>query len=162
MHTKRGSKLVRYHPFLDINVSAHNGLMHALNGLGEDDDDAWAAEQERVDQIERLYNWRAQGIVDFFNMAEQSSFGSGSLADRTLMIWLNSGGGLHHNGRNSINGFLIGNPDGVLNSGRYHKYDSRDRTIGDLFTTAAQAMGLPLQEFGVNAKGPMTEFLSFA
>lgn len=149
------------YPFLDINVSAHNQLMHALNGLGENDDAAWAAEQDRVDQLERLYNWRAQGIVDFFNKASQSTVGSGTLADRTLMIWVNSGGGLHHNGRFSINGFLIGNPDGVLNSGQYHKYGNRERTIGDLYATAAQAMGLPLETFGVNSAGAMTEFLSF-
>lgn len=148
------------YPFLNINVSAHNNLSHPLNGLGENDDAAWAAQQSIVNQIERLYTWRAEGIVDFFNTAEQSPFGSETLADRTLMIWLNSGGGIHHQGRNSINGFLIGNPDGVLKSGQYHKFDNRDRSIGDLFTTAAQAMGLPLQDFGVNSKGAFTEFLA--
>jgi len=148
------------YPFLDINVSAHNQLMHALNGLSQDDDAAWALEQDRVDQLERLYSWRAQGIADFFTSAEQSTFGSETLADRTLMVWLNSGGGLHHNGRFSINGFLIGNPDGVLQSGQQHQFEDRERTIGDLFATASHAMGLPIEGFGLNTKGPMTEFLT--
>ncbi len=148
------------YPFLGINISAHNGLMHPLNGLGENDDRGWANNQNVVDLIERLYNWRAQGIADFFSTAEQTTFGSGPLSDRTLMVWLNSGGGIHHNGRNSINGFLIGNPDGVLRSGRYQRYGNRERTIGDLFATAAHAMGVPLARFGVNSQGPMTEFLA--
>lgn len=148
------------YPFLDINVSAHGPLSHRLGGLSEDNDAGWAAKQETVDQFERLYNWRAQGIVDFFEIAGQSPLGSETLADRTLMIWLNSGGGIHHNGLNSINGFLIGNPDGVLKSGQQHKFGHQERTIGDLFTTAAQAMGLPLQEFGLQSQGAMTEFLA--
>ena len=143
---------------VDVSESLHDAVQHPLNGLNNDaSDQAWADKEEHVAKIRRVYHWRSQLVADFMERLGQLDLGGHTTADRTLLLWVNAGGGRHHNGADQMPLMLLGNPDGVLRSGRYERFEEGTRCIGDAYTTAAHAMGLPIEGFGdpAHAKGPL-------
>lgn len=139
------------HPFEPPNVpqAMHDAIMHPMLGLENDGTDAsWLDREEHVAKIRRIYNWRAQLVSNFVDRLEQTDLGGYTTADRTLITWLNAGGGQHHFGSDNIPLIFVGNPDGVLNTGRYERFEPQTRCISDAFTTAARAMGMDVDGFG--------------
>lgn len=153
------------HDFEPVNVtdSSHDTIQHPMNGLDNDGSDAsWEEREVHVARIRRIYNWRSSMVSDFVDRLGVTDLGGYTTADRTLVMWLNSGGWRHHNGAGNIPLMFIGNPDGVLQTGRYERFGDNERCISDAFTTAARAMGLEVDEFGDpdHSRGPLPGSLS--
>ena len=146
--------------------SLHDGVQHPMNGLNNEDnpasDKAWAAQENNAAMIRRLYTWRSQQVADLFERLDAVNLGGTTLADRTLMMMTNTGGGRHHRGNNEIPVLLVGNPDNVLNSGRYQNLGNQQNSMADVFTAVAHAMGVPTNRFGTAAhnKGPLPGLLA--
>jgi hypothetical protein len=88
----------------------------------------------------------------------------GTMWDHTLIVWTNSGGGIHHYGVNDHAVIVIGGP-GIcgpqagarLRTGRYVSYPKKARSMADLYVSMANAVGVDIKSFGdpsVN-KGPL-------
>ncbi len=132
-----------------VPISLHNNVSHPINGLSNDDPDAaWAPFEEQVSAIRRIYNWRSSLVASFVERLGSIDLGGYTTADRTLIMWTNAGGWRHHQGAGNTPLMLIGNPDGVLNTGRYERFGDGERCISDAFTTVARAMGLDTEGFG--------------
>jgi hypothetical protein len=74
--------------------------------------------------------------------------GSGTMADQTLFMNVNDCGGPHHNGSNDYYVLLLGRLGGRLRAGRYVASPKMQRSMSDVFVTVANALGVPLQQFG--------------
>lgn len=151
---------------VNMPTSLHDSINHSLNGLNNDEtpdsDAAWAAKSDQTDQLTRLYRWRAQQVADLVSRLNEVPVGGETLADRTMMMWTNTGGGRHHQGHDEIPMLFIGNPDGVFNSGRYERFAKEQRCVSDSFTALAHAMGAPTDSFGdpEHNQGPMPGWLA--
>ncbi|MEM9196155.1 MAG: DUF1552 domain-containing protein [Myxococcota bacterium] len=115
-----------------------------------------------MDNILRITRYQMTFIRYLWAKLSAIPEGSGTVADNTLLMWLNVGGGSHHNGTDEIPILLLGDAGGTLRSGRYVSFPKMERSIGDVFTTVAQAVGAPLERFGVaeHNRGPLPGLLS--
>jgi hypothetical protein len=82
--------------------------------------------------------------------------GNGTMADNTLLVWINSGGGLHHGGHNNHAVVLLGG-GGSFRTGRYLSYPAMRHCISDVYVSIAHAMGVDIKTFGdpMHCKGPL-------
>lgn len=64
------------------------------------------------------------------------------------MVWVNSGGGKHHDGASLIPVVLLGTLGERVAGGRYRSVPQGQRRMGDVFTALARVMGVPLESFG--------------
>lgn len=87
---------------------------------------------------------------------EKIPTGNGNLLDRTIMVWVNSGGGKHHDGYNTHPIVIIGG-GGKLKTNRYLEIPQMTRCISDAFLAVAQAMDVKVSVFGdpKHNKGPL-------
>jgi hypothetical protein len=95
--------------------------------------------------------------------------GDGTLLDRTTIVLLSDSGGTtngHH--RDFTMGWpviLLGGAGGALKTdGRFLRYGQGQRSLGDLWSTVATAVGVPTRDFGAGgaeaAQGPLPEVLA--
>jgi hypothetical protein len=112
--------------------------------------------------MNRIASFYAGEIANIWTQLAAFKEGDKSMADNTLGMWLNSGGGKHHNGRSSHAIVLLGDLGGTVKSaGRFLTYPGKERSMADVFVTVAQAMGVKVDKFGdaeLN-KGPLTEIV---
>jgi len=86
--------------------------------------------------------------------------GNGTMADRTLATWMNSGGGLHHapgSVRDNHPMIMIGKVGG-LKGGRHVRWPrSERRALSDAFVSNLHALGISADTFGDPSicKGPL-------
>jgi hypothetical protein len=71
----------------------------------------------------------------------------GTMADNTLVMYTNIGGGHHGDSATRI-AVLFGSLGGAVRSGRYLAGPSGARSTCDLFVSVANAMGAPIDKFG--------------
>jgi hypothetical protein len=83
--------------------------------------------------------------------------GNGTMADNTLIMWLNTGGGWHHHGWENHAVVLLGSAGGYFRTGRFLLHPVGKHCISDLFVSVANAMGVPITTFGdpMYCKGPL-------
>jgi hypothetical protein len=88
--------------------------------------------------------------------------GGGSLADQTLVMWVNCGGGLHHGGSDTHPVILVGNAGGALRAGRARLLPPKAHCVSDVYVAVAAAVGAPMKSFGVpeHCKGPLPGLLA--
>jgi len=106
-------------------------------------------------------------IADFWTKLKAVPEGSGSMADNTIALVVNDGGGSHHDGWNDIPVITLGSL-GKLRTGRrltlsgteasYETYVG-DRVMSDLYVSIANAFGVETNTFGDPSvcKGALTE-----
>jgi len=99
-------------------------------------------------------------IGKLWGMLKQAPEGNGSVADNTILMVINDGGGEHHNGSGFLPLVLLGSA-GRLKSGRYVALSAPDRkgttSTADVFVTVANALGVDIASFGTaeTCKGPI-------
>ena len=129
---------------VNVDETLHNSIMHALNGLKNDDSqDKWDEREDTAAKLRRVYNWRSQVVADFLDKLDDLGVG-----DKTLTLMINQGGGQHHLGSSNIPVVLIGNPGGRMKTGRHLRFQEKEHSVSDAFVTAAQGLGLPMDSFG--------------
>jgi hypothetical protein len=152
------------YPFEPVSVpeSLHDGVQHEMNGLKNDSDEGWADAASFASKVSSVYRWRSQQVAEFLDGLQTLDMGGVTVGARTLMMWLNTGGGRHHQGHEEIPLMFIGNPDGRLNTGRYEKLETNTVCVSDAFLTLAHAMQVPLETFGdpAHSVGPLAGALA--
>lgn len=94
--------------------------------------------------------------------------GNGSVADNTVFLIINDGGGVHHNGTDYMPLFMLGSAGGYLKKGMFvelpapqlgYRHWRGARSTSDVFVTVANALGIDTQTFGDPAvcQGPIAE-----
>ena len=63
---------------------------------------------------------------------EQVPEGNGTMADHTLIVYINCCGGKHHGGQDSHPVVILGNAGGQLETGRYLSYAQNEHSLGDV------------------------------
>lgn len=95
---------------------------------------------------------------------EQTPEGDGTMADNTLVMWINTGGRDHHQGAKKAghNVAILGDLNGILDSGKVIQVDKEDHELCDLYVALAHALGVPIDAFGDESvnKGPLDGVLA--
>jgi hypothetical protein len=97
--------------------------------------------------------------------------GNGTMADSTLLLIINDGGGVHHDGTDYMPLFMLGSGGGYLKSGQFielpapssgYRRWKGDRCTSDVFVTVANALGVDTNTFGDPSicKGAVAELLA--
>jgi hypothetical protein len=137
--------------------SPHNryGWLGDTRGFHDDHHDNDAA---MIDKIVTFTFEKVASLVDGFKKTPQTS---GSMLDNSLIAFLNTCGGQHHDGHDTYSAFFFGKAGGALKTGRYHTYPVKQHSLGDLWLTAANAVGSKATVFGdpAHCKGPLTDIL---
>ena len=94
--------------------------------------------------IEKISGWFAERFYDLIDRMSKIPEGNGTLLDNTLILWVsehsNENTGKEHE-RTNIPCITAGSCGGAINTGRLFDYSSSRRGHGDMYATAAQAMG---------------------
>jgi Protein of unknown function (DUF1552) len=127
----------------DIGVpgDAHENIAHmkVANWVRADYDNA----------ILKVFQFKSAELAYLWQRLKSIPEGGGTMADNSLVVWINSGGGKHHNGNDYIPVVTLGTLGGRVRAGRYLNYPFKERKMGDFFTGLAHAMGLEqLTRFG--------------
>lgn len=107
----------------------------------------WHGKGSRADHI-RYYQYQFANMAEVRKRLGTFSEGSGSVADHTLLMNFCVTGGPHHNGQDEYYAVLLGKLAGKLGTGRYLKFAKEQRSMADVFLTAAQALGMQANSFG--------------
>lgn len=92
--------------------------------------------------------WQATHLARIVAALKALPEGQGSVWDRTMIVWINSGGGKHHFGERDHPLVVIGNPGSRLRSGRYVSFPRGTRCLSDAYVTVARALGVGIDTFG--------------
>jgi hypothetical protein len=157
--------------FVDTIVSAfacrrtHVASMHVVPGashtsfrfLGDTKGHHMQCHEGNSAMIEKIDTYICGLLAGVYAGLRAFPEGNGTMADNTLCLWVNDGGGQHHNGWDDYAAVMVGSAGGALRTGRYVKFGKGQRSLADVYTTVFQAMGVPVTSFGspsVN-KGPL-------
>lgn len=94
-----------------------------------------------------IITFKAEVIARMYGALAEIPVEGGTAADRTVFVWINSGGGKHHHGNNYHPVVVIGDAGGRLRAGHYLELSS-PRFIGDAFLAIAQGLGVEVDGFG--------------
>jgi hypothetical protein len=134
---------------LGLPYDAHEALAHG--GIKNMPDFDYTAAQHKI------IGFHAAEIAYLMDQLALVPEENGTMADGTLVIWVNSGGGKHHDGGATIPFVTVGDLGGAWPLAGRYKFVSGSRCISDAFVSVANALGLPAQSFGdpQECKGPV-------
>jgi len=127
--------------------SSHTSEHNSHHGAGSGD-----LEDQAL--ITNIYQYVFGEVAHLWSRLLDEPEGEGTMADNTLVVYVNSCGGKHHYGEESHAVVTLGNPSGTLAAGRYVELPSPEKTggvvvpspshhcISDMYVTIAQALGL--------------------
>lgn len=126
--------------FLGFPGDAHEQVAHKTRGY----------DTPRADAAYRaIIDFKARVIARMRHRLAEIPSANGSLADQSLFVWINSGGGKHHHGNNYHPIVTVGRAGGRVNAGRYLQLDGPH--ISDIFLGWGKALGIPgAESFGTN------------
>ncbi|MDX2053984.1 MAG: DUF1552 domain-containing protein [Polyangiaceae bacterium] len=138
--------------FLGIPGDAHEDLMHGTKPYT----------QGHTECVRLIADYKARELAYFWGKLKEIPEGNGTMADSTVLIWVNSGGGKHHDGHDYNPIVILGNAAGKLQAGKFIEYGIYQRSVSDVFLSVAQALGVQAQSFGApeDSKGPIGELLA--
>jgi hypothetical protein len=116
-------------------------------------------------KLVEIDQFNAGHLVEMISALEAVSEGDGTMFDRTLVTWIDQGGGRHHGGHTKHPVITLGNPSGTFgNLGKYTTFADPDDepeskpTMNEVFVPLLQALGLDVDTFGDPdaCKNPLT------
>ena len=145
----------RFHT-LDLGFMAHHDLTHgAINGFNSE-----ASKAAR----DKITEWYANRFLFLLEQMDNIQEGDGSLLDNTLIIWTSEHSNeTRQHDRQNIPFISAGSCCGAINTGQFFDYTSNRRGHGDMYVTAAHAMGFTdLDKFGIPdvSEGPLPGVLA--
>jgi hypothetical protein len=96
-------------------------------------------------KLVKIHAWYAGELAYFMSRLQAIPEGNGSMADNTLVIWMNEMGTGNHSLKNTP-WTLIGRMGGFFKTGRVLSFPGE--THAKLLVNIGQAMGLPMTTFG--------------
>ncbi len=131
--------------WLGDSIGFHNNHHDSNNGL--------------IDKIVSYVYSRVATVVDAFKSTPE---GGGTMLDNSLIAFLNTCGGSHHDGHDTYSAFLFGSAGGAMKTGQYISYPPKEQSLGALWFTVAKAMGSTATVFGdpAHCKGPLPGVLA--
>ena len=140
-------------------ISIH-GNSYALNHyefLGDTRGHHQSCHDDNKETLTKIDAFVASQVGALYGRLRAVPEGAGTVADSSLLLWVNTGGGTHHNGWNTHGAVLLGRAGGTLRTGRYLTYGPQEHSLGDLCVSVANAVGAPIQSFGdpTHCKGPL-------
>ncbi|MEM9191743.1 MAG: DUF1552 domain-containing protein, partial [Myxococcota bacterium] len=124
-----------------------SGTHSSFPGSGFNGSHHTACHDNNVDAIFNITRYQMELVGLLWERLRAVPEGSGTMADNSLVMWLNAGGGAHHNGVDRIPVLLLGDAGGTVRAGRYFSFPKNERSIADVFTTVATAVGAPTESF---------------
>lgn len=101
---------------------------------------------ELPDQRNALTQWQAGQVANFISALKNKQFGSGSLFDRTLIVWSNEisvdTAGWHRG--HDLPLILAGNLGGTIRTGQYLQHTPGDVTMSSVLVSIANAAGVTI------------------
>jgi Protein of unknown function (DUF1552) len=81
----------------------------------------------------------------------------GTMADNSMLLLINTGGGSHHNGTQDHGVITLGNAGSSIRTGRYLSFAKGAHCLSDLYVSIANAFGSNITRFGTpeHSKGPL-------
>jgi hypothetical protein len=120
------------------------------------------------DERFRVMNWYFELVADLLRKLEATPDGAGNLLDNTIVLFTTSLATSSH-GTNNLPVFFFGGANTGLATGQMIDYQGAERTLGDLWVTCLNLMGLDATSFGWNTgdvngrafnNGPFTELFA--
>lgn len=115
--------------------------------LGSDNVHGLSHDQNHA-RLTVLEQYLSSVIVRLFDKLRSFGEGAGSVADGTVLLWINGGGGNHHNGSKDHPAVVVGHARRALKTGRYLSYPEGKFALARLFVSLQQAMGIARDVFG--------------
>jgi hypothetical protein len=112
------------------------------------------------DALTRIDAWHAGKVAALYQQLAKIPEAGGTVADNTLFVWLNSGGGSHHLGRNAHPLVLLDRSRRFgFRTGRFVRYTKGQRSLADFHLSVLHAFGIPDKTFGDprHSRGPLAE-----
>jgi hypothetical protein len=106
--------------------------------------------------VQTVLQFHASEVARLFDRLKQVPEDGGTMADNTLLMWINSGGAKHHDGSATMPLVFVGDLRGQwAGAGKWLKFPGRN--VSDAFVTAARAVGVDTMTFGDPkvCKGPL-------
>jgi hypothetical protein len=110
-----------------------------------------------LDIVEKIDTFVLGEVAHMFQRLTEIPEGNGTMADNSLVVYINTCGGKHHGGQDKHAVVMLGSAGGALRTGRYLSYPEKQHCISDVFVSIANAMGLEISTFGdpEHCKGPL-------
>ena len=136
--------------FLGFPGDAHESVAHVGHGYDRD---------RSTEAYEAIIRFKAAEIAHLFGRLAAEEDGDGTLADRAVALWVNSGGGKHHEGTSHIPLVLVGDAGGALRGGGQLRYGGGEVCVSQVFLSVARAMGSRAEVFGdpEHCPGPLAD-----
>lgn len=143
-----------------LGFDAHNAGWGALGHPGDAHEDiahVAVGGEAATDAYRAIISYKAGELAHLYQQLEATSVGDATLAERTVFVWVNSGGGKHHDGTVEHPIVIIGDAGGALRAGQYLQFERKERAISDAYLAVGQALGVEADVFGdpQTCKGPL-------
>jgi hypothetical protein len=133
--------------FLNVNADWHRGVQHG--GLSFPPGADKATKDARYDELRNaVFGWQTAFVADIYARLAKIPEAGGTMADQTLVQWMNEGGGRHHDGNDFHFAVLLGNPGNRLSTGKFMPLPWRKHPVNEYFLTVLRSMGLNDKVFG--------------
>lgn len=126
--------------FLGVGGDGHENLAHMDMGPN------WTKPQI-IEGYTKVTDFKAAELAHLWTRLKSVPEGDGTMADHTVVLWINSGGGKHHDGTDDMGVVMLSGSKLTLPRGRYVTLPAK-RAISDLFVSVAQALDVGMTTFG--------------
>ena len=110
--------------------------------------------------LQKIETWWFSMIGRLLDQLAKAPEGNGTMLDTSLIMFMNTGGGVHHRGFDRHPLILIGGKAG--SAGRYLDYPEGRHCMSEAYASIANAFGVPTEKFGDPkfCPGPLAGLLS--
>jgi Protein of unknown function (DUF1552) len=96
--------------------------------------------------LQRIETWWFEMVARLANQLVKAPEGNGTMLDNSLIMMVNTGGGVHHRGFDKHPLVLLGGRAG--SAGRYLQYPEGKHCMSEAYVSIANMMGAPTEKFG--------------
>lgn len=134
---------------------------HAYSWLGDTTGYHLCHHNSNRAMILKIETWVMTKVAELAGRLAKTAEGNGSMLDNSLLMFLNTCGGKHHNGSDTYSIQTLGRAGGALRTGRYLSYGIGAHSLADPYVAFANALDVPIKTFGnpAHCKGPLPGLL---
>jgi hypothetical protein len=107
--------------------------------------------------IDKISTYIFEKVAQMAGLLAGTQEGNGTMLDSSLVVFLNTCGGKHHDGHDTYSVITLGKAGGALRTGRVVNYPPKQHTLADVWVSCLNAMGVEATTFGEaqHCKGPL-------